>query len=44
VADLTGNISAGRAVWNAAGNASGVYAAVAQKGMLRTTKKIVYSK
>ena len=44
VADLTDGISSGRVVWNAAGNASGVYAAVAQKGMLRTTKKIVYSK
>jgi hypothetical protein len=34
----------GRAVWNAANHASGVYLVVAQKGKLSLTKKIVYSR
>jgi hypothetical protein len=44
IADLSRNISNGRVVWNASGISSGVYMAVAQKGALRLTKKIVYSK
>lgn len=44
VADLSKAVSQGRVVWNASGLASGVYVVVGQKGALKLTKKIVYSK
>lgn len=44
VADLSKGISRGKAVWNASGLASGLYVAVVQKGMLKLTRKVVYSK
>lgn len=44
MADLSGRISHGRAVWNAPGLTSGVYAAVAQKGALKLTKKMMYTR
>jgi hypothetical protein len=44
VADLSGKVCHGRAIWTAAGMPSGIYVAAARKGALELTKKIIYSR
>lgn len=44
VADLTGKMRGNSASWNASGRAAGVYLAVARKGNLAATERIVFSR